>query len=358
LFKRILFVALLAASGAHGEVAYELETVADGLDFPWGLEFLPDGQMLVTELGGQLRRIGADGVLGDPLDGVPGVYRAGQGGLFDVLAHPDFDRNGLIYLSYAAGGPDANATTVARARLEASGLANLEVIFQVATSKNTPQHYGGRIAWLADGTLLLTTGDGFDFREMAQGIDNQLGKTLRMTDSGAPAPGNPFADAPFVWTYGHRNPQGLVVAADGRVFLHEHGPRGGDEVNVLRAGDNYGWPAITYGRDYNGALISPFTAWEGMEQPIHKWVPSIAPSGLTLYEGDRFPEWRGALFVGALVDREVRRLTLEGTQVVDEEPLFSELARRIRDVRTGPDGYLYIVTDGQGGSVVRVIPKV
>lgn len=350
----ILLFHIALARGAD----YELETVASGLDFPWGLGFLPNQEMLVTQLGGQLHHIDAAGNVSDPISGVPDVYPAGQGGLFDVQPHPDFTSNQLIYLSYAAGDAAANATTIARGELRDSTLTNVSVIFQVSPTKDTPQHYGGRIVWLADGTLLLTVGDGFDFREQAQNLTSQLGKTLRMTMNGEPAAGNPFPDSPYIWTYGHRNPQGLVVATDGRVFLHEHGPRGGDEVNLLEPGNNYGWPAVTFGKDYNGALVSPFTTWEGMTQPLHKWVPSIAPSGLTIYEGDQFPAWHGDLFVGALLDREVRRLTPEEDDpTFAEEALFSELATRIRDVRTGPDGYLYIVTDGVGGSIFRVKPK-
>jgi len=351
----IAIVLLGNAAGAYA-VDYQLQTVAGGLDSPWGLGFLPNGELLVTELAGQLRHIDAAGNLSEPIDAVPSVFRAGQGGLFDVLPDPEFATNRRIYLSYAAGDGGANATTIARAELRDNGLTNVSVIFQVNPTKNTPQHYGGRISWLSDGSLLLTTGDGFDFREQAQNIESQLGKTLRMTPDGQPAAGNPFPEAPYVWTYGHRNPQGLAIAQDGRVLLHEHGPRGGDEVNLIEPGHNYGWPAITFGKDYNGAFVSPFTHWDGMQQPLHKWVPSIAPSGLAIYEGDAFPAWRGSLFVGALVDREVRRLTLDGNTVVAEETLFAELERRIRDVRSGPDGYLYIVTDGGDGSVIRVIP--
>lgn len=207
------------------------------------------------------------------------------------------------------------------------------------------------MVFLADGTLLLTTGDGFDYREAAQDIDSGLGKVLRLKDDGTAARGNPYPGSPYVFSYGHRNPQGLVTSASGVVWLHEHGPRGGDELNRIESGVNYGWPAITYGVDYSGAVISPYTKWEGMAQPEHYWVPSIAPSGLALYEGDQFPEWKGDLLVGALVNREVRRLDLSGGKVVGEEKLFSELAARIRDVRGGPDGALYVLTPDR---VVRI----
>ncbi len=354
-----LFLLLAGFCATASAQAYKLTTIASDLDFPWGIDFLPSGQLIVTELGGQLRIIETDGTVSTPLAGVPSVYRAGQGGLFDVLLHPDYVNNGLLYLSYAAGNKQSNATTVARARLIGGGLADVEVIFAASPSKAAAVHYGGRMAWLGDGTLLLTTGDGFDLREKAQDLSTHFGKTLRMNADGSPAAGNPFSDAPYVWTYGHRNSQGLTVARDGRVFLHEHGPRGGDEVNLLEPGNNYGWPAITYGLDYNGAYVSPFTEHEGMEQPKHYWTPSIAPSGLMIYEGGLFPEWQNSLFVGALNDNEVRRLSLgggDGTEVTAEEPLFSQLDVRIRDVREGPQGKIYILTDSNPGAVIRVDP--
>ncbi len=351
-----VFVLCLSFWPSSQAADYNLETLADNLDFPWCIAFLPNGDRLVTELSGQLRRLDANGTLSPPIEGVPPVYRESQGGLFDVLPHFNFAANQIIYLSYAAGPPEKNATTVIRARLQGNRLENVQVIYSAAPKKHTPVHYGGRMDWLPDGTLLLTTGDGFDYREQAQALDNHFGKTIRMNPDGTPAANNPFANAPYVWTYGHRSPQGLVVSANGDVYQHEHGPRGGDEVNLLKAGANYGWPAITYGMDYNGAYVSPFTEYPGMVQPLHVWTPSIAPSGLTLYEGTLFPQWQGDLFVGALVDQEVRRLDLENGQVVDEETLFSELNARIRDVRTAPDGSLYILTDGPQGAVIRVTP--
>jgi aldose sugar dehydrogenase len=338
---------------------YELTTVAEGLELPWGLAFLPDGTMLVTERPGRLRRVAADGSVSPPLQGVPEVFFRGQGGLLDVVLHPQFEANRLVYLSYAHGDARANGTRIARARLGAEGLEALEVIFTAEPAKDTPQHYGGSMAFMADGTLLLTTGDGFDYREEAQNIGGMLGKTIRIGDDGSIPPDNPFvgrADAAAaVWTYGHRNPQGLAVdPATGAVYQHEHGPRGGDELNLLRPGRNYGWPAITHGKDYSGALVSPLTAHPGMEQPVTYWVPSIAPSGLAIYRADAFPEWQGDLFVGALVDREVRRLRLRDGEVVEQQALFADLGERIRNVRVGPDGHLYLVTDSEQGRLLRV----
>ncbi len=352
-------IALALAFVAEG-VEYRLERIAEGLDFPWCVAFLPDGDMLVTELGGTLRRVSRTGEVGDPIGGVPPVYRRGQGGLFDVLLHPDFARNRTLFISYAALPMDANATEVLRARLGDGTLVDAEVIFSVAPKKPTPVHYGGRMAFLPDGTLLLTTGDGFDFREAAQHLGSLLGKTVRIHPDGRIPDDNPFVgreDArPEIYTYGHRNPQGLVVASDGTVYLHEHGARGGDETNRLVPGANYGWPAVTHGIDYNGAYISPFKEGPGITAPLHHWTPSIAPSGLAIYEGDRFPAWRGDLFVGALVDREVRRLKLADGAVVAKEALFAELGRRVRDVRVH-DGYLYVVEDGANAGIVRVIPQ-
>jgi aldose sugar dehydrogenase len=360
MLRTLLLLALTGSALQAGAADdYRLTTVADGLELPWGLAFLPDGGMLVTERPGRVRRVAADGSVSPPLEGVPPVFYRGQGGLLDVALHPQFADNGLVYLSYAHGDARANGTRIARARLGAVGLEGLEVIFTAEPSKATPQHYGGSMAFLADGTLLLTTGDGFDYREEAQNVASMLGKTIRIADDGSIPADNPFVGRPdaaaAVWTYGHRNPQGLAVdPVTGIVYQHEHGPRGGDELNLLRPGRNYGWPAITYGKDYSGALISPLTALRGMEQPAIYWVPSIAPSGLAVYRADAFPEWQGDLFLGALVDREVRRLRLQDGEVVEQEALFADQGERIRNVRVGPDGHLYLVTDSAQGRVVRV----
>lgn len=353
----MLFSALAATAAAA--TPYKLVTVAEGLDFPWCLAFLPDGEMLVTELGGALRRISPAGDVGEPIAAVPAVHRAGQGGLFDVLPHPDFATNRTIFLSYAAPPANDNATEVLRARLVDGALTDRELIFAVRPRKPTPVHYGGRMVFLPDGTLVLTTGDGFDYREAAQDLGNLMGKTIRIDVDGSIPVDNPFVGrddaADAVYSYGHRNPQGLALGPDGTLYLHEHGARGGDETNRVVAGANYGWPAVTHGVDYNGAFISPFREAPGMAAPMHVWTPSIAPSGLAVYTGDRFPGWHGDLFVGALVDRDVRRLDVEDGTLVGEESLFGELGRRIRDVRSH-DGYLYIVEDGPDAQIVRVEP--
>jgi len=348
-----------AATNGNETGEYRAVTVADGLEYPWGLVFLPDGSMLVSERPGRLRRVAADGTVSAPLDGVPAVYFAGQGGLLDLALHPRFTDNELVYLSYAHGGPRGNATRVARAVLGDSGLRDLEVIFTARPLKDTPQHYAGTLAFRDDETLLITVGDGFDYREQAQNLESLLGKTVRIADDGSIPPDNPFVGrddaAPEVWTYGHRNAQGLVVdPVSGRVYQHEHGPRGGDELNLLRPGRNYGWPAITYGIDYSGAYVSPFSELPDMEQPLKHWTPSIAPSGLALYRGNVFAEWHGDLFLGALVDMEVRRIDLEDGRILGEQALLGELGERIRNVRVGPDEHLYIVTDSQQGRILRL----
>ncbi len=339
------------------EQTYRLETLAEGLNFPWSVDFLPNGDLLVAELEGTLKRISKDGSSSNSVSAVPTVYRASQGGLFDVLLDKDFATNSTLYLSYAEGDSEENGTTVARATLTGNALTDVEVIFTASPRKYAPLHYGGRMAFTSDDLLLITTGDGFDFREHAQDLNSHLGKTIRINKDGSPAQGNPFPEAPKVWTYGHRNPQGLAIALDGTVYLNEHGPKGGDELNVITKANNYGWPAITYGMDYNGAYVSPLTEYPGMQQPQHVWTPSIGPSGMAFYEGNKFPKWQNSLFVGALVDKEVRRLTVENQQVTAEETVFAELDARIRDIRVGPDGLLYIVTDGDPGTVIRVHPE-
>lgn len=341
--------------------AYVVETVAEGLSHPWSVAFLPDGAMLVTERDGRLREISPDGRLGPPIEGVPPVRNARQGGLFDVVLAPDFAASRVIYLTYAHGTRAANATRAARARYVDGRLEDLEVIFEAAPLKQADAHFGGRMAFLPDGTLLLTVGEGYDYREQAQRLESHLGSVVRLNRDGSAPPDNPFVDTagarPEIWTYGHRNPQGILVdPRDGTVWEHEHGPRGGDEINVLTPGENYGWPVATRGIDYNGARISPYESYEGMVDPALSWTPSIAPSGFTLYLGARFPQWTGDLFVSALAGRHVRRVDLEDGEIVGEEVLFDELGERIRDVRAGPDGALYLLTDNPEGRVLRVVP--
>jgi glucose/arabinose dehydrogenase len=340
---------------------YRIETVAEELSYPWSVAFLPGGEYLVAERNGQVQRLAADGSR-RALSGVPDTYFAGQGGFFDILLDPEFADNSIVYLSYAHGTPLDNGTGVVRARLTGEGLEDSQLILLSEPSRDTPQHYGGRMLFLPDGTLLVTTGDGFEYREAAQDINQQLGKILRINSDGSVPEDNPFyargGAAAKVWTYGHRNPQGLAVDRQRNiVYMHEHGPRGGDEVNRVLPAKNYGWPAVTHGINYSGAYVSPFTEHPTMEPALKVWTPSIAPSGLAYYEGEAFPEWSNSLFVGALVNKDVRRLSLADGKVTDEEIMFTEINARIRDLRQGPDGLLYIVTDGEQGRLLRVLPS-
>ncbi|MEM8499252.1 MAG: PQQ-dependent sugar dehydrogenase [Pseudomonadota bacterium] len=360
--RAILFCLSFAIPQVALTNEYTLETIAEGFAYPWCLEFLPDGRYLLSMRDGELRIVGDDGAIGEPIANVPDTYVASQGGFFDVVLDPAYAQNQTLYLAFAYGDVKNNATRITKAQLKDNALHNVETIFTVSPMKSGPAHYGGKLLFLADGTLLLTTGDGFDFREAAQDTFSQLGKIVRMNTDGSAPEDNPFADGkqgdPMVWSFGHRSPQGLAWNPDtGIVYMHEHGPMGGDEVNIVKPGSNYGWPAITYGSNYSGAYVSPFTEAPGMLQPIKQWTPSIAPSGLVYYRGDKFPAWQGSLFVGALVDEEVRRLSLNGEAVTSEEALFSELGARIRDIREGPNGYLYILTDSDAGKLLRVLPK-
>ncbi len=341
---------------------YDVEIVAEGLDFPWSIAFLPDGGMLVSERSGQLRIIRDGELLDAPVAGTPDTYVAGQGGYFDVLLDPDFEPNGVVYLSFAHGDKRKNATRLVRARFDGSSLLDVTTIFTAQPWKDTPHHYGGRMAFLTDGTLLLTTGEGFTYRESAQTLDNHFGKVIRIATDGGIPDDNPFVNRtgalPEIWSYGHRNPQGIVVRGeDDTVLLHEHGPRGGDELNAVEPGRNYGWPAITYGIDYSGATISPYTELPGMEQPLVYWSPSIAPAGMALYDHELFPDWRGNLFIAALAERTVRRLEMRENEVVAQHEMFKDLGERFRDVRVGPDGALYLLTDSPDGKVLRVVPE-
>ncbi len=361
---RLLLVGLLfttSAGQAATQVDYQIDTLAEGLAHPWSLAFLPDGSMLITEREGRLRIVRDGELLSEPVSGMPDVYVRSQAGLFDVLPDPEFDRNGWIYLAFAQGTNRSNATRVVRAHFDGAALHDVETLLTVEPAKNTPVHYGGRLLFLPDGTLLITTGDGFNYREQSQHLDSLMGKTLRIHPDGRVPDDNPFVAEPEarpeIWSYGHRNPQGLALdPADNQVYLHEHGPRGGDELHSLEAGHNYGWPVITYGKDYSGAEVTPFRERPGMTQPLTWWDPAIAPSGLAVYRGDAFPEWDGKLLVGGLVSRDVRLVRLTDDGAEDLGALFEEVGQRIRDVRLGPDGAIYLLTDSPQGRLLRVTP--
>ena len=341
-----------------------VETFARGLDRPWSLAFLPEGRLLVTEKPGRMRIVSRDGQLSPPLQGVPKVFAVSQGGLLDVVLDRQFAQNGTIYFCYAEPDEGGGRTSMARARLVAEAqprLDEVQVIFRQQGPLSRGNHWGCRIVQMPDGNLFLTTGDHFTHRDEAQNLRNHLGKIIRIRPDGSAPPDNPFVNRPGalpeIWSYGHRNSQGAAInPASGKFWMHEHGPRGGDEVNIPEAGKNYGWPVITYGVDYSGAKIGVGTHKEGMEQPVHYWDPSIAPSGMAFYTGELFPGWKGNLFVGALAGQLLVRLELDGDKVVKEERLLRGLSERIRDVRSGPDGALWLLTDNPNGRILRVVP--
>lgn len=353
--------AIEPASGGATEL--NVETLAEGLVNPWSMAFLPDGSMLVTERDGKLRVIRNGALVAEPVAGVPAPYVKSQGGLFEVLPHPDFATNRTIFLSYASGTPVSNATRVISATFDGAALTDIKTIFETKTKKNTPVHYGGRLALLPDRTLLVTVGDGFNFREKAQDLSSGLGKIVRINLDGSLPADNPFVGKdgalPEIYSYGHRNEQGLAVdPSTGTIWETEHGPMGGDELNIIEPGANYGWPIATYGLDYSGAQVSPFTEYEGTEQPVKYWLPSIGPSGLAIYQGDLFAEWKGDLLVGALAKTALHRLDMGDGVVVGEERYL--IGERVRDVREGPDGAIYVTTEDHDGApvgkVLRLTP--
>ena len=340
--------------------AFRLVTVAEGLEHPWGLAFLPDGAMLVTERPGRLRLVRNGALEPEPIAGVPAVVERGQGGLLDVAVHPDFASNRLVYLSFSAEGAGGVGTEIARGRLVDGRLEDLETVAALDPKSSGNRHFGSRLLFGPDGLLYATSGDRGE-PDRAQDLGDLAGSTVRLTPDGAIPPDNPFvgtADArPETYTWGHRNPQGLALEpTTGRLWVVEHGPRGGDEANILEPGANYGWPVITYGKSYAGFAIGEGTEKEGMMQPAAYWVPSISPSGLTFYTGSAFGDWRGDLFVGALSARCLVRLEIENGRVVHEERLLEEFDERIRDVREGPDGFLYLLTDHPEGALLRLEP--
>lgn len=342
----------------------EVQTMASGLVHPWALAFLPDGRMLVTERPGRMRLVTLQGQLSSPLKGVPEVWATGQGGLLDVITDKGFAQNNTIYFCFSERSGSGGRTTVARARLvdgTAPKLDDLKMIFRQDGPLSTGNHYGCRIVQASDDNLFITLGEHFTYRDEAQNLGNHLGKLIRIAPDGSVPKDNPFVGRdgarPEIWSYGHRNGQGLAVnPASGDLWEIEHGPRGGDEVNIIGKGKNYGWPVIGFGIDYSGAKIHESSAKAGMEQPIKYWVPSIAPSGMAFYTGTLFPKWRGSLFTGALAGQMLVRLSLNGNAVTSEERLLQNLNERIRDVRQGPDGALWLLTDSSAGRILRITP--
>ncbi len=341
---------------------FRVVRVVEGLEHPWALAFLPDGRFLVTERPGRLRVI-KDGRLDPrPIAGLPQVTAFGQGGLLDVAVHPRFVENSLVYVSYVVRGEGGVGTEVASGRLAGDRLENVQVIFRMQPKSGGGQHFGSRLVFNREGHLYITLGDRGE-RGRAQRPDDHAGSVIRLHDDGRVPKDNPFVDKPGwkpeKYTLGHRNMQGAALHPQtGMLWTHEHGPQGGDEINIVRPGLNYGWPVITYGAEYgSGTTIGQGTHQPGMAQPVHYWVPSIAPSGMAFYNGDKFPRWRGDLFVGALRDELLVRLKLDGEKIVKEERMLKGVLGRLRDVRTGPDGFLYILTDSPAGTLIRLEPS-
>ena len=364
------FAGQTRACGVASDVAFDVTVLTTALESPWAVEPLPDGALLVTEKPGRMRIVSASGEVGPQIGGVPAVDADRQGGLLDVALSPTFEADRTVFWSFTEPREGGNGTSVARGVLAPDGtrLDEVRVILRTQPTYDNSFHFGSRLAFAPDGTLFVTVGERSDTttRYQAQQLGSHLGKVLRIQPDGSPAPGNPFLDRegarPEIWSLGHRNPQAAALDAEGRLWVIEHGPRGGDEVNLVEAGANYGWPLITYGIDYQGGPITyeggPASGAEaqrdGLEQPVYFWDPVIAPSGAEFYDGDAFPAWRGSLFVGALRGMRLVRLVIEGGRVVGEEHLLADRSQRIRDVREGPDGFLYVATDM--GELWRIAP--
>ena len=358
-FFNLTLLTLLLYS--HASADYKIETLAENLNYPWSITFLPDGSSLIAMRSGELRHLREGDTIGPPLANVPDTYVASQGGFFDVIADPKFSENSTIYLALADGTAQQNSTAIYRAVLSDNELTNVDQIFKVSPEKDTPVHYGGKLLFLSDNTLLMTSGDGFEYREAAQDRQSQLGKVLRLNSDGSVPADNPFANDksgdPYVYSYGHRNPQGLVLdPITQQIYLHEHGPQGGDELNLIKAKQNYGWPVTTFGINYSGALVSPLKSAEGITPPLTYWVPSIAPSGMALSHSELFPEWKGKILIGALVDKDVKLLTLADGSVSNIKSLFGDLNERIRDIKINTQGALYLLTDSDKGRVLKITP--
>lgn len=372
--RKFALTALLAASTSIAAVADTVETerhkvtvstFADGFTNPWGMTFLPDNSVLVTERSGDLYWVSENGQYREKISGTPEVVAKSQGGLLDVTVDPDFENNGWVYISYsepAQDGSKGNSTAVMRAKLADKTLTDKDVIFRQAPKYESNAHFGSRLVFSPQGHLYITLGDRYSRMDDAQTLDNHHGKVIRIWPDGSIPKDNPFVDdnnaLSEIWSYGHRNVQGADVHPEtGQLWTVEHGPQGGDEVNIPQAGKNYGWPEITYGVDYGGAVISEDAVKQGMEQPLYYWVPSIATAGATFYTGDAFPEWQGDFFVAALKSALVARLDVYEGRVMHEERLFENAVEaRIRDINQGPDGFLYLLTDESNGSIIQIKP--
>lgn len=356
----------LAVHGAgsvlqSSEHDFVVRTLVTGLDHPWGMAFLPGDEVLITERPGKLNLVSAGFSKRKLITGLPLISEVGQGGLLDVALHPAYAKNRLVYFSYTAPGENGDGTEVARGELMGDRLENVEVVFRALPKSGGGRHFGSRLLFTPDGHLYITLGDRGK-RPQAQALSTHPGSIIRITEDGRVPSDNPFVSSklarPEIFTYGNRNVQGISLQpGSGLVWAHEHGPQGGDEINIIQAGVNYGWPVITYGRNYGiGTRIGEGTHKDGMAQPIFQWTPSIAPSGMTFYDGDKFPRWQGNLLVGSLKFKLLVRLSVDGDRVTEEERLLTDVYGRIRDVRTGPDGFVYLLTDEADGRLLRLEP--
>lgn len=354
----LLSTAAHAATVTTEKATLQTDTVVSGLKHPWGMAFLPDGRMLVTERNGGMLLLSADGKTKTPLSGLPDIAASGQGGLLDVVLAPDFATNNTLYFSYSEPGATGSSTAVAKATLGDKALENVSVVFSQQPKVDARHHFGSRLVFDTNGNLFITLGDRGSQRAEAQNLANHIGTVVRITTDGSAAQGNPFIEQAGakaeIWSYGHRNIQGAALhPTTGALWTHEHGPQGGDEINIAEAGKNYGWPLITYGEEYGGGEIGK-TKQDGLEQPLHYWVPSIAPSGMAFYNAELFSGWNNNLLVGSLKFGQLVRLELNGNKVSHEERIM--IGQRIRDVRQGPDGAVYLLTDSSDGEILRLTP--
>uniref|UniRef100_UPI0025F117F9 PQQ-dependent sugar dehydrogenase n=1 Tax=uncultured Caulobacter sp. TaxID=158749 RepID=UPI0025F117F9 len=361
------FAGQTRAPGLNSNTHGQYTTLASGLDHPWALAFLPTGEILVTERAGRLRVLGKDGKLSPAVTGLPPVFAEGQGGLLGLAIDPNYASNGLVYWTFSEADGSVNGASAARGKLVLGAqpkLENVQVIWRQAPKMDSALHFGGRLVFAPDGKLFITTGERsiLEGRVQAQKLDATLGKVVRINADGSIPSDNPFvgqADAkPEIWSYGHRNLQAAALDPSGKLWTVEHGAKGGDELNHPEAGKNYGWAAITYGEEYSGKPIGDgVTSKEGMEQPVYYWDPVIAPSGMTFYEASLFPTLKGSVLIGSLKEQHVDRLVLKDGKVVGEERLFTDIGGRVRDVVTGPDGAIYVVTDEDDGKLIKITPK-